>query len=120
MTIEQPSTAWRDYELIDSGDFSKLERFGPYVTIRPEPKALWPKALSDEEWRRLSYVLQKADDGARYIGPYKSSYYVKTNAEVAGVGFVIATMFVILGSDYINIISAFFLLIAGISALFRK
>jgi len=49
-----------------------------------------------------------------------SSYYVKTNAEVAGVGFVIATMFVILGSDYINIISAFFLLIAGMSALFRK
>lgn len=49
-----------------------------------------------------------------------SSYYVKTNEEVAGVGFIIATMFVIIGSDYINIISAIFLLIAGISSLFRK
>ncbi|MDO5811316.1 MAG: hypothetical protein Q4Q37_09485 [Methanobrevibacter sp.] len=49
-----------------------------------------------------------------------SSYYVKTNAELAGVGFIIATMFVILGSDYINVLSAIFLLVAGISALFRK
>lgn len=49
-----------------------------------------------------------------------SSYYVKTNEELAGVGFIIATMFVIIGSDYINILSALFLLAAGISSLFRK
>lgn len=49
-----------------------------------------------------------------------SSYYVKKNAEVAGVGFIVATMFVIVGSSYINILSAVFLLIAGVSALFRK
>ena len=49
-----------------------------------------------------------------------SSYYVRTNEEVAGVGFIIATMFVIVGSAYINVLSAIFLLIAGISALFRK
>ena len=49
-----------------------------------------------------------------------SSYYVKVNAEIAGVGFIIATMFVIVGSAYINVLSAIFLLIAGISALFRK
>ena len=49
-----------------------------------------------------------------------SSYYVRKNHEVAGVGFIIATMFVILGSDYINILSSMFLLIAGVSSLFRK
>lgn len=49
-----------------------------------------------------------------------SSYYVRKNAESSGVGFVIATMFVIVGSNYINVLSAVFLLIAGISALFRK
>ena len=63
MTIEQPSAEWRDYELIDSGDFSKLERWGPYVTIRPEPKALWAKALSDEEWRRLAHTEFKPGAG---------------------------------------------------------
>ena len=30
-----------DYELIDSGDFEKLERFGRYVVRRPEPQAIW-------------------------------------------------------------------------------
>lgn len=49
-----------------------------------------------------------------------SSAYVKKNDEIAGIGFIIATMFVILGSEYINILSAIFLLAAGISALFRK
>ena len=63
MTIEQPAASWRDYELIDSGDFSKLERFGPYVTIRPEPKALWSKSLSDEEWRRLAHTEFKPGAG---------------------------------------------------------
>ena len=49
-----------------------------------------------------------------------SSYYVRKNSEVAGIGFIIATMFVIVGSEYINVLSAIFLLIAGVSALFRK
>ncbi len=49
-----------------------------------------------------------------------SACYVKTKREAAGVGFIIAAMFVIVGSEYINVISALFLLAAGISALFRK
>ena len=56
MLIESPSSAWKDYELIDCGDFCKLERFGKYVTIRPEPKALWKKSMSDDEWNRLAHT----------------------------------------------------------------
>ena len=56
---------------------------------------------------------------ASFLG-LASSIYVKKNTGMAGIGFVIATMFVILGSDYINVISAIFLLVAGVSALFRK
>lgn len=63
MTIEYPSTDWKDYELIDSGDFSKLERFGPYVMIRPEPKALWHKTLSDQEWRQMAHTEFKPGAG---------------------------------------------------------
>lgn len=43
-----------DYELIDSGDFEKLERFGRYVVRRPEPQAIWRWSLTEEEWRRLA------------------------------------------------------------------
>lgn len=41
---------WRDYELIDTGGFEKLERFGKYVLRRPEPQAIWDKSLSEKEW----------------------------------------------------------------------
>ena len=46
--------AFADYELIDSGDFEKLERFGDYITRRPEPQAIWHKSLSEEEWQRMA------------------------------------------------------------------
>lgn len=45
---------WKDYELIDSGGFEKLERFGDQILTRPEPRALWDKALSEKEWEKLS------------------------------------------------------------------
>ena len=41
-----------DYELIDSGDFEKLERFGRYVTRRPEPQAIWHRSLDEKEWQQ--------------------------------------------------------------------
>ena len=43
------------------------------------------------DWGKISYVLQKADDGARYIGPYKSSFYVKTAVEEANKIFMLPT-----------------------------
>ncbi|NWJ50033.1 MAG: class I SAM-dependent methyltransferase [Bacteroidetes bacterium] len=45
---------WNDYELIDSGEFEKLERFGNYILTRPEPQAVWNKSLSNREWEKLS------------------------------------------------------------------
>ncbi len=47
---------WKEYELIDSGNFEKLERFGNYITIRPEPQAIWSKNLSDNEWKKQAHV----------------------------------------------------------------
>jgi 23S rRNA (cytosine1962-C5)-methyltransferase len=47
---------FHDYELIDCGDFSKLERFGRYITIRPEPQAVWQPVLSQKEWDRQAHV----------------------------------------------------------------
>ena len=49
MILLTPST-WNDYELIDTGDGEKLERFGNFVLRRPEPQAIWEKSLSEKEW----------------------------------------------------------------------
>lgn len=42
---------WQDYELLDCGDFEKLERFGRFVLARPEPQAVWEKQLPEQEWK---------------------------------------------------------------------
>lgn len=47
---------WKDYELIDCGDFEKLERFGEVVLIRPEPQAVWAKQLPESEWQKLHHI----------------------------------------------------------------
>ena len=45
-----------DYELIDSGGFLKLERFGQFITIRPEPQAVWDSSLTMPEWEKMAHV----------------------------------------------------------------
>ena len=55
MLLESP-LKWTDYELIDSGSFEKLERFGAYYLIRPEPKALWDRHLTEREWFKLAHT----------------------------------------------------------------
>lgn len=48
---------WADYELIDTGDFEKLERYGKFILSRPEPQAVWAKALSDAEWEKMAHAV---------------------------------------------------------------
>lgn len=47
---------WKDYELIDCGDFEKLERFGNVILIRPEPQAVWGKGLPENDWTKLHHI----------------------------------------------------------------
>lgn len=49
-------THWEDYELIDSGEFEKLERFGKYILRRPEPQAVWVKHLPVKDWETLAHA----------------------------------------------------------------
>jgi len=53
LKLHHPSS-WKDYELIDSGNGEKLERFGKFTLIRPEPQAIWTKVLDEQEWKRLA------------------------------------------------------------------
>ncbi len=55
MKLLYPSS-WQDYELLDAGDFEKLERFGKYILIRPEPQAIWERSLPEIEWKRIAHA----------------------------------------------------------------
>ena len=69
---------WRDYELLDTGKSQKLERFGPYVLVRPEPKAIWDKHLSDEEWEGKSQaVFRRTYNSSRNYKEESGEWYKK-------------------------------------------
>jgi len=56
------TTGWSDYALLDSGDGRKLERYGPYSVVRPEPQALWSPKLAPEAWARADAVFDPSDE----------------------------------------------------------
>ncbi len=65
---------WDDYGLVDSGNGRKLERYGRYRFIRPEPQAMWAPALSAAEWEAADgeFIPASDDDGGGrwyYNGP---------------------------------------------------
>jgi len=43
-----------NYELIDSGDSRRLERFGDYILDRPDPEVLWKKTLPESDWEKAN------------------------------------------------------------------
>lgn len=73
------STDWTEYELIDTGNREKLERFGKYILIRPEPQAVWPKSLPESEWEKISHARYVRMKGRKTAGddPERGSWIKK-------------------------------------------
>lgn len=56
----------KDYELLDSGNGEKLERYGDVVVARPDPQALWNKNLSESEWDKGDAYFKRASFDANW------------------------------------------------------
>jgi len=54
---------WKDYELIDIGDGLKLERWGEYYFLRPEPQAVWPMQKIKQYENKLNAVYHRSASG---------------------------------------------------------
>ena len=54
---------WADYGLVDSGHGRKLERYGPYRFIRPEPQAMWAPAAPDQWNADGDFIAASDEDG---------------------------------------------------------
>lgn len=75
MTIKtQPQFAllsashWTDYALLDSGAGSKLEQFGRYRFVRPEPQAIWSPASPQKSWQAADAIFRGdgQDEGGKW------------------------------------------------------
>lgn len=73
-----------DYELLDSGDGRKLERFGRHVLARPCSQALWRMSLPESEWARADASFDR-EDGNRWHG--RANLPKEWNIQTAGIRF---------------------------------
>jgi len=54
---------WRDYEVIDTSDGEKLERWGNYTLVRPDPQVIWNTPKTDRRWRTYDGRYARSNTG---------------------------------------------------------
>jgi 23S rRNA (cytosine1962-C5)-methyltransferase len=74
------SPYWEDYELLDSGNGLKLERFGPYKFVRPEHQAVWKPGCLPKEWERADAVFLPTSDESG--GKWQFNHQIKPQWEM--------------------------------------
>ena len=65
-TITIQPTDWEDYELIDTGDGQKLEKFGAYTLVRPYPEITWKKSQPQTVWDAADAVFVRTQGDKGY------------------------------------------------------
>lgn len=76
-----------DYELLDSGDGEKLERFGKFTLSRPDPQALWRKRLDEKEWMKADAYFTREGDKSEWV--YRKKIDKQWNIGFGGLNFII-------------------------------
>ncbi len=54
---------WKDYEVIDCSDGEKLERWGKYILLRPDPQVLWSTPKKNPAWHKLNGHYHRSNKG---------------------------------------------------------
>ena len=75
------------YELLDSGEGEKLERYGKFILSRPDPQALWEKRLPISEWQKADAVFAHSGDKGGW--KKKSNLPEKWKIEFGGLSFFV-------------------------------
>src|SRR3989339_806388 len=81
------SEEWKDYELLDTGEGEKLERFGKYVFVRPYEDAVWPKTLKNE-WEKIEGKFWSSRKGAKPGWQMSKAVFDKWEMEYKGIKFL--------------------------------
>jgi 23S rRNA (cytosine1962-C5)-methyltransferase len=57
----------KEYELLDSGNGEKLEKYGPYILRRPDPEALWEKSKDSRFWEKPDLQFVRNGNKTKWI-----------------------------------------------------
>ncbi|MDR3519457.1 MAG: class I SAM-dependent methyltransferase [Candidatus Pacebacteria bacterium] len=78
----------KSYELLDTGEGEKLERFGKYIFVRPYEDAVWKKTLSNKEWEKSDGKFWSSKTGAKKGWTFKNKITEKWEMEYKGIKFL--------------------------------
>jgi 23S rRNA (cytosine1962-C5)-methyltransferase len=82
------SKDWENYELLDTGEGEKLERFKEYTFVRPHEEAVWSKTLGKDEWQKAHGQFVSSKEGGRAGWKYREKIGEKWEMDYKGVKFL--------------------------------
>lgn len=86
------SENWTDYELLDTSDGERLERWGKYILVRPDPQVIWKDMKHHKAWKRPDGVYSRSKSGGGAWKENKLPEQWKINYEKLGLTFVLKPM----------------------------
>ena len=81
---------WKDYELLDTCDGERLERWGDLILIRPDPQIIWKNTASHAAWKKADGIYRRSSTGG---GAWvKNKLPAQWNIHYGDLGFVLRPM----------------------------
>ena len=84
------SENWKDYELLDASDGERLERWGKYILIRPDPQIIWKNAARHPAWKNADGIYRRSNNGGG--GWVKQKTPESWNISYKNLGFALKPM----------------------------
>ena len=81
---------WKDYELLDTSDGERLERWGKYILRRPDPQIIWKNSASHKSWKSADAVYKRSSGGGGGWG--KNNLPESWNISYGKLNFVLKPM----------------------------
>ena len=57
------ASEWKDYEVLDTGNGEKLERWGKYLLVRPDPQVIWDSEKINSGWKKMNGHYHRSNAG---------------------------------------------------------
>ena len=54
---------WKDYKLLDTSDGERLEKWGDYILVRPDPQVIWPSRIDMSAYKSLNAKYTRSESG---------------------------------------------------------